>query len=222
MPHSKGFASAERFESLGNLVCGRQVVFVVGLYKTGTSLATELCTHFGAVDVSRYSNSLESGVGTSRPRYLTRECKVLRKINEHRLPARRRRDAAPLSASALKTGSDRVVASYSEYLRACPAQVVLKDVRFIYCLNDWIEAARRSGKSAGILFTSRDVRSLTRAWDHAPYTRALLATRGIDRHTSWLHVQSEYARGIGIPTAALSLADAKLLRHALHETSTKE
>ena len=217
----KGIANSEHIESLRNLVCDKQVIFVVGLYKTGTSLATELCARFGAVDVSRSSNSLESGFGITRSRYLTRECKVLRKINEQALPTRRVREFAPASSSALKHGSEKIVRSYQEYLRVCPDRVVLKDVRFIYCLNNWIEAARRSGRSVAILFTSRDRSSLIQAWDHAPFTRGLLASRGIESHADWFRVQQMYARELDVACAELSLDDVKLLNRTMHATPVK-
>ena len=57
------------------------VVFVTGLHKSGTSaLVQVLADRF--LDTSRITNPTERGFGRSSPRYLTRECKTVRAINE--------------------------------------------------------------------------------------------------------------------------------------------
>lgn len=56
------------------------VVFVVGPHKSGTSLLTELLAH-RFFDPSRMTNPTERGYGERVPRYLTRECSIVRWIN---------------------------------------------------------------------------------------------------------------------------------------------
>ncbi len=137
------------------------VLFVAGVYKTGTSLAVNLCVKAGCSDPSRETNPGERGYGNSISRYLTRECKVLRQVNEGLL----RRD-------------DRVVTvgrpSPEHYLLEWGCPVVLKDPRFVFTLQRWIVAVRRLGRRPGVIFSDRSRDELITAWEIAPFTRRLL------------------------------------------------
>src|SRR5215208_4217470 len=148
-----------------------QVVFICGLFKTGSSLLTKILSESGYLDPSRLSNPQERGYSTSGGRYLTRECSLVRKINErllHRAAQEPARDDYGTSSSRPLNLSRPI-----DYLDLWSFPVVLKDPQFVYTLQPWLKAAKQLGLSTAVYFTYRRQEELTAAWMEAPFTRKL-------------------------------------------------
>ena len=153
------------------------VLFVCGMYKSGTSLAVHLAEKEGYRNIAKETNPHERGFGISVTRYNTNECGLLRGINEKLLPSARdkfnvlvalERSANPKMPTA--TNFRKIL----EYLSCVPRPVVLKDIRFIYTLPIWLRACKMLGLTYRVAFTHRDQDSLIEAWEHAPFTREIL------------------------------------------------
>lgn len=177
----------------------RDVIFVVGLYKTGTSLAVELCAKAGLVDPSRQTNPSEQGYGVSIPRYLTYECAVLRRLNEGWL---RRSDALSTISPA------------EYYLLGCERPVVLKDPQFVLTLPRWVAAARRLGFRTGVLFACRPRRELAAAWEAAPMTRELLIRARLATYRAGLEEQMAWCRRNQVAHLQMSLVTLRRFKEA--------
>lgn len=168
------------------------VVFVIGLHKTGTSLLVEyLANRF--LDTSRTTNPQERGYGKTIPRYLTRECAVVRRINEcYRAKA--------LSVTSEKTAHVFMGArdEMEVFLRSWSVSIVLKAPFFGYSLNDWLDAAWRIGHRTCVCGTHRSLPQVIEAWTRAPYTRELLAQDELPRLSAAIRYQIAYAHAYGV------------------------
>jgi hypothetical protein len=171
-------------------------MFVVGLYKTGTSLGVKLCISAGFKDPSGETNPKERGFGCSVERYVTHECSMLRRLNESWL---RRRDIMGMVSSA------------ERYLLAWGSPVVLKDPRFVFTLPAWIAAAWKLGFKAGVIFPRRPRNDLITAWEAAPFTRDLLSRGRLEEHIRGLLEQKVWCRQMGVPYVQISLENLRLL-----------
>jgi hypothetical protein len=182
--------------SLPLLLWGWDVIFVVGLYKSGTSLCVKLCTIAGFRDPSRQTNSKERGYGRWVERYSTHECSVLRRLNEDWMS---QRDSLGMISPA------------ENYLLAWGAPTVLKDPRFVFTLPNWIAAARRIGFTAGVIFTCRQWSDLLTAWDDAPFTKDLLIKGQLRKYARGCEEQIEWCQRKHIPHLHLTLEDLRWL-----------
>ena len=199
---------------LARLAWQADIVIVCGLYKTGTSLAVELCSRLGFMDISRVTNHSERGVGLSIASYYTRECAILRKINEAYLGGALPHSMYGVSQRcgwdlALRKGDFTREAIY--YLQSWPRNIVLKDVRFIFTLPIWVNAALKTKRRVGIIFTYRNKRSLSEAWDAAPFTRPLLWNNKIAFLMESWYCQIYNFRDRNVSTCMLALEDLKIL-----------
>lgn len=153
------------------------VLFVCGIYKSGTSLAVHLAEKVGYINIAKQTNPHERGFGVSVARYNTNECGILRRINEKLLPSARDKinvwDALERRANP-KTLTEANFRMILEYLSCTPKPLVLKDIRFIYTLPIWLRACKMLGLSYRLVFTHRNQDSLIEAWEHAPFTREIL------------------------------------------------
>ncbi len=174
----------------------RSVIFVTGIYKTGTSLAVDLCTRRELGDPSRQSNPWERGYGASSTRYLTHECSVLRRINEGLLSSRTKGE---------KTGG----AAPERYLQEWGRPIVLKDPQFVFSLPRWIIAARRVGREPGVILSHRPAGELLQAWESAPYTGRLLSQDRLSTFIRGFEESKRWCASEGVPHIAVSLGKLK-------------
>jgi hypothetical protein len=173
------------------------VVFVTGLHKSGTSaLVQVLADRF--LDTSRITNPAERGFGRSSPRYLTRECKTVRAINEHyrsnALATVRLDDANHIfDTAALRS-------QMGDFFRAYPRPVVLKAPFFGYSLHDWLAEAARRGRCSCVCVATRPRRDVINAWRHAPFTLAMLAEGELPRlqRGIWHQLRDATERGVAV------------------------
>jgi len=196
---SLGIWSAE-VVALNGWLSEMDAMFIVGLYKTGTSLCVRLCASAGFKDPSRETNPKERGFGCSVGRYVTHECSILRRLNESWL---RRKDIMGMVTSA------------EHYLLAWGRPVVLKDPRFVFTLPAWIIAAWKLGFKAGVIFPRRPRSDLEVAWESAPFTRDLLLKGGLDEHIKALLEQKVWCLQVGVPHVHISLEKLRLLTGAV-------
>jgi hypothetical protein len=152
------------------------VVFVIGLHKTGTSLLTEyLADCF--LDTSRITNPQERGYGCkAMPRYLTRECAIVRRINQIY------RAKALLNSGGEESGSIcNPQEEMENYFRLWSEPVVIKAPFFAYSLSDWLETSQKLGRRVCVCTTIRPLPQVIEAWDSAPFTQVLLAQGELPR-----------------------------------------
>lgn len=170
----------------------REVMFIVGLYKTGTSLATTLCEAGGFCDPSQLTNAAERGYGQTSPRYPTRECKVVRSIND----------------GIVNHSISDAVKEAETYLAAWDKPIVLKDPRFVFTLDSWLHAAQRLGRSCRVIWTWRLRTELAAAWGSAPFTSTLLDSEQLPLYQAaevrmLAHIRCK------VPTMSISLGSLK-------------
>lgn len=178
------------------------VVFVCGLYKSGTSLLTGMLAKIGYFDPSTVTNPNENGYGLSRLRYPTRECAMVRRINEQMLSS---------STSRLSKQLYDPQIGPVEYLESWDFPIVVKDPRFTFLLPKWISAAKRLQKRICVCFTIRSISELIVAWDCAPYTRPLLAKKEHISMAEALQVQCKYCEKAGVLYSVNSIESIKRL-----------
>lgn len=188
------------------------VTFVCGVYKSGTSLLTKILSNSFYFDPSTVTNPYEHGYGISKMRYLTRECKIVRKINENLLPKHLFTNSNILSAikiSGYNTRLSSEIAYPEDYLRLWQVPIVIKDPQLVYTLHAWINAALKLNKKVCVCFTIRSIEELREAWLHAPFTHTLALKR---MHKNMIRLQEEQymlCRKIGVP---ISVHNINLLR----------
>jgi len=195
---STSAVSARRFAAR---VSTHDVLFVAGVYKTGTSLAVDLCVRAGYRDPSGETNPGERGYGSSLTRYVTHECKVLRQVNDR-----------------LLTRHDRVArvrrASPESYLLEWGCPIVLKDPRFIFTLPRWISAARRLGHEPGVIFSHRPRDELVTAWEVAPFTSDLLMQNRLGAYLASFQERLAWCLRAGVPHIVISLEELRRIDRA--------
>ncbi|MCW3090475.1 MAG: hypothetical protein JWP81_1544 [Ferruginibacter sp.] len=141
-----------------------EIVFICGLYKTGTSLLTQLIeTDLRYFNPSASTNPNERGYGRKKERYHTRECKQLRSLN-----------LGFINSSKI---DERSIFNYLDTLQK-PS--VLKDPQFCFTLCDWYEKAIAMNFNPLIIFTNRELVEIKESWSFAPYTKGLLENGKLD------------------------------------------
>ncbi len=169
------------------------VVFVMGLHKTGTSLLTEyLADCF--LDTSRITNPRERGYGWKAiPRYLTRECAIVRRINQLY------RANALLSTTSEEVGSFCDAQEEMErFFQLWSEPIVIKAPFFAYSLSDWLKTSVRVGRRACVCITIRPLPQVIKAWDSAPFTQVLLAQGELPRLIKAMGCQVAHASANGV------------------------
>lgn len=155
------------------------VLFVCGMYKSGTSLAVHMAEKAGYRNIAKETNPHERGFGISVTRYNTNECGLLRGINERLLPSASDKFNAWVALALERSANPRTLSEANfrmilEYLSRVPKPVVLKDIRFIYTLSIWLRACKMLRLTYRVAFTHRNQDSLIEAWEHAPFTKDIL------------------------------------------------
>lgn len=166
------------------------VAFVIGLHKSGTSLLVEhLSNHY--FDTSRVTNPDERGYGSTVSRYLTRECKVVRQINESY-----RSYALPSSSTPTEDAFDWAAKrdEMRAFLKRWQGPIVLKAPFFGYSLGDWLYATKALGRRPCVCFAYRNLSDVINEWQKAPYTRELLDQGELERLSAAIHGQIEGAK----------------------------
>ncbi len=181
------------------------LLLVVGAFKSGTSLAVELMQRHGYQDPSRLTNPCERGFGTTRARYVTRECLVVRRINDQLLVGRLQ---PPMTSTSLRADA-RERHAISEYLHRFSGPAVIKDPRMMWVLADWIVTARREGRRPGVLLTHRPVKALRAAWAQAPFTRRLERVEFYRAMWTALPLLRRCCEELRVPSVCASLDDLR-------------
>lgn len=184
------------------------MVFVVGPYKSGTSLLAELLAERGFVDPSSVTNPNERAYGLTVPRYLTHECATLRSVVDQLMPSRVVRGRFRLAGLPGSGGGP----SPEDYLSAWRSPVVLKDPRFVYTLPRWIEAAATLGRRTCVCFTTRDAAGLEEAWRAAPFTRGLLRLGQHREMSEWARLQLAFCQRSRTPSTVTTLPELRACR----------
>src|SRR3990172_6485470 len=196
------------------------VAFICGVYKSGTSLLTKILSNSFYFDPSTITNPREHGYGVSKLRYLTRECTLIRKINENLLPQRLSIASNVLSAIKNRAYTARrssEIADPEDYLRLWQVPIVIKDPRLVYTLPTWIAVALTLKKKVCVCFTVRSIGELTEAWMNAPFTRPLLAKKVHKNMLEWQGEQYRMCRQIGVPISVHDINSLRILDRILSE-----
>jgi len=179
------------------------IVFVVGFYKTGTSLATAMMESLGLHNPADDDNPGEWGRGLIVDRYPTRESRVLRELNQRCLDrvgyAIGERDPRRLGRSLYLDMAFTALA-----WRERPT--VVKDPALTWTLPAWVSVCRSLGIGMSVVTTYR-LRNLIPALQHAAYTRSA-------RH--WMDMSTERIGGRFVENVGLLRArriPALLLSH---------
>jgi|GEM_PF-2434025 len=170
------------------------MVFVIGLHKSGTSLLTE---HLGNrfYDTSRETNPNERGYGTTVARYLTRECKIVRQINEVY------RTHSTLLFSAQNHNNldrSRKRKEMTTFIESWQNPIVIKSPFFAYSLDDWLTSAKTLGRKSCVCVTRRSPSDVKAEWNEAPFTKDLLAHGEFDRLCDGIMIQINKAKAISV------------------------
>ena len=183
------------------------MVFVIGLHKTGTSLLTEyLADRF--LDTSRITNPRERGYGWKTiPRYLTRECAVVRSINQLY------RTNALLSLGSEEGGSTYDAQEEMEiFFQLWSQPIVIKAPFFAYSVRDWLKTSIRSGYRVCVCTTIRPLPQVIEAWDSAPFTQMLLAQGELPRLIKAIRYEVARARANGVEVREFTYDELMLCR----------
>ena len=155
-----------------------EIVFICGLYKTGTSLLTQIIeTNLKYFNPSVNTNPNERGYGQKKDRYHTRECKELRSLN-----------------SELINSTKKDEKLLYKFLETLQKPSVLKDPQFCFTLSDWYEKAVEMSFNPLIVFTSRGLEETKESWLFAPYTKGLFENGKFNLFLTAYHKQIEVAK----------------------------
>lgn len=141
-----------------------EIVLVCGIYKTGTSMLTELVENSGFYNPATLTSPFEEGVGRKGDKYLHRECSILSQINVKILS----------DLIHQKSYGGSLVAHYLDDWKRTAERIVLKDPKFIYTLDVWIDNLSELGHKFCILCTERAKNEVFESWTKSPYTSYLL------------------------------------------------
>jgi hypothetical protein len=168
-------------------------MFVVGVYKSGTSRAVALATTSGYVDISRVDNPYEQGFRRDGGRYLTRESLRVRRINDRLVQGGH---FAPFAD---------ILARLSRFLESQNGPVVLKDPRFVITLQPWMAAAHAIGIPIKAVFTRRTRSEVAASWRFAPLTRELKKHGLLEAMLSWQLDQEAWSKRQGVTISHMLL-----------------
>lgn len=170
------------------------IVFVTGLHKSGTSLLTERLSSL-FFDTSRETNPDERGYGSAMPRYLTRECKIVRQINDY---YRNLALASPLTSADQILGSPEKREEIRVYLEHWKKPIVIKAPFFGYSLEDWLDVVNKLELRPCVCLTQRDLSDIAAEWQKAPFTRSLMEQGEFERLHHAIQLQIGRARAAAI------------------------
>lgn len=138
------------------------VVFVCGLYKSGTSLLTTILETKEKPFYNPAQQTNPSGEAIARDggHYQTRECSRLFRTNKLLIRS------AFQQYNALRTIAD--------YLNRYRKPLVLKDPQLLISLPYWLEGALYCNYKPAVAFTCRDEHQIAYSWKEAPFTKHVL------------------------------------------------
>jgi hypothetical protein len=146
-----------------NFLDGYDVILVCGLYKTGTSLLTEIIENsFSFKNPASKTNPYGMTIGVTTPRYYTRECLVLRRLNAH-----------------LMLGKKNSI-DIKAYLTNLEKPTVIKDGQFCFTLSLWQDVLNSLDYKVLTLFTCRNKKDIIHSWDNARHRNGLLKGNAFD------------------------------------------
>lgn len=177
-----------------------KIIFIVGLYKTGTSLLTKLVTdRYSYKNLAFVNNSNERGYGQIVPRYFTYECKEARSINKQ-----------ILEGECTKSSKIKI----NDYINNLSCNTVIKDPLFCWTLSEWIDVLKNQEKLGDllVLFTVRDNKEMEKSWKSAPYTNKLIANNAliIEEMLEALIIQKSIVKEESISFQTLEFNDFRL------------
>lgn len=142
------------------------IVFVCGLYKSGTSLLTTILEtkEEPFYNPAQQTNPFGEAVSRDGGNYRTRECHLLFRLNKL------------LIRSA--NNQYNAIHSITSYLNNYPKPMVLKDPQLLITLPYWLEGTLSSCYKTVVAFTARDKRQLQISWKKAPFTGRVLNKNG--------------------------------------------
>jgi len=134
------------------------------LYKTGTSLLASQIEDLGYFNPASESNKFEKGHGSLDNYYLTKECKIVRHINQSVINKKSNR------FRIIESDINLDILNFLDYYRF---PLVLKDPLFVYTLNIWLYNVSLIGYKPLVYFTFRNEQEMINSWMHAYHTRGL-------------------------------------------------
>jgi len=149
----------------------RRYAFVVGPFKSGTSMLTASLEKHGFFNPASTQTRIERAYGRRVRRYPTRECGVVRSINEHLLSSSSGR---PIPDRILLAVPSQLFLDVTTFLDSLPDLTVIKDPLFCSTLLIWTRAAKVVGVTPFVFFVLRSRPTLLASWRYAPFTRFLL------------------------------------------------
>lgn len=187
-----GGLQLNEFTKIGGIL-NADVLFVCGVYKSGTSLATAKLEAAGFCSTVNGASEGERGYATNGARYPTRECAETRRIND--------------LLGGFSTSQQQVIGirKAEAFLSSAPGNVVLKDPRFVLHLPVWLRVAERVGRRPAVVFTSRKFSLIRQAWNQAPFTASLSRAGLLSEMIDAQFVSHEIARSLAVPTAYFAL-----------------
>lgn len=141
-----------------------EIIFICGLYKTGTSLLATQIENLGYYNPASESNRFEKGHGILDNYYLTKECVNVRRINQNIINKKSNR---------FRLIENEINSDIIDYLTSIKKSLVLKDPLFVFTLNVWLYNISILGLKPKVYFTFRNERELLRSWLHAYHTKGL-------------------------------------------------
>ncbi len=151
---------------------GRQIVFVVGLYKSGTSLLTSIAENMGFRNLDDTWEDYVQGVDSI---YLTHESKTVNALNDKiieacagsldRLPNRMNYPLVKRSLTLSGKFNDSVKKIMLQYLEH---DLVIKDPRFCITLPIWLSVIGKQAE-VKIIWSFRERARLIQSWVKDPW-----------------------------------------------------
>lgn len=179
------------------------VVFVIGLHKSGTSLFTEQLS--GAfLDTSRETNPNERGYGMIVPRYFTRECSIVRQINDLCRPHNLRTSCGTGYEQFTKA---QIRDKMERYLSKWGQPIIVKAPFFAYSLDDWLNSARQIKKKPCVCHIQRDLSEVVTEWENAPFTQKLLRDGELERLNAAITHQIAIAKAASIDVRSFNYTE---------------
>jgi hypothetical protein len=149
----------------------RCCAFVVGPFKSGTSLLASKLERHGFFNPAVHQTHIERAYGRRVRRYPTREARAVRSLNERLLSFCSGR---PIPDRVVPAVPGRLLIEAAMFLESLPDIAVIKDPLLCSTLLVWTTAARTIGTTPFVFFVVRPFGSLMASWHSAPFTRFLI------------------------------------------------
>lgn len=140
------------------------VVFVCGLYKSGTSLTSKILEDF-FYNPAKETNPLGFGQARTGEAYKTNECNLLFEINKK-----------IMNSNYCSNEYDELMESY---ILEWKQPIILKDPHFVFTIRKWLRVVNKLSLKFCVIFTNRNSNELYLSWKKAPFTSKLLIRNSI-------------------------------------------